>query len=503
MKKILHYVLIAFLMMPLVAISQDGNPDTSFGDNGFVQTDLSGGTDFAYGLAQMADGKLLVSGGKEGVFPWLYPAIVQYNTDGSLSTSFGGNGIVAREVGTDYGFYTHIGAQSDGKVIAAGSLGPFGNRILYVNRYLANGDPDLSFGTNGDLIPFNSINESSQFAVLDDDSFLVANPVTDGGTTIIQLKKYLADGILDNSFGTNGTALVEDGGQSNAIYDLEVASNGNIVVAGNIQVGGIYLTSLVRLLPDGTKDTSFGNNGAAPLTEFTDYTFQSLALFENGRVAVLQTLYDAVDEVLFTRITRYNADGIFDDSFGTSGQGFIDPNLISFAFRDLLIQPNQRLLLYGNFSDPLEGGGPTRIRRYHTNGGTDSNFFFDSATQGEIFAQKIMLQEDGKLVCLGTTPWYNGPEDFVVERYNNSPLGISEFETTNVSAFPNPTTGIVTLTYDFLQSVEVLYQVNDISGKLLMEGVLRGNRHEVDLSGFGSGLYFLNTPNTTLRLIRE
>jgi hypothetical protein len=115
----------------------------------------------------------------------------------------------------------------------------------------------------------------------------------------------------------------------------------------------------------------------------------------------------------------------------------------------------------------------------------------------------MMLQDDGKLVCMGISAWYNGPEDFILERYNNTPLGIDEFETANLTAFPNPTTGVVTLSYDGLQSAEVPYQVNDISGKLLMEGVLRGNRHEVDLSNFGSGLYFLKAGQTTLRLIRN
>jgi hypothetical protein len=39
----------------------------------------------------------------------------------------------------------------------------------------------------------------------------------------------------------------------------------------------------------------------------------------------------------------------------------------------------------------------------------------------------FILQNDGRIVAIGTTPWYNGDEDFYIGRYNNSPLGVSEF----------------------------------------------------------------------------
>jgi hypothetical protein len=128
---------------------------------------------------------------------------------------------------------------------------------------------------------------------------------------------------------------------------------------------------------------------------------------------------------------------------------------------------------------------------------------FTSSSQGEYFSQNLLLQDDGKLVCMGTSAWYNGAEDYVVERYNNTPLSVPEFETVNLSAVPNPSSGTVTLTYDFVQGQEILYQINDVSGKLLHTGSLSGDRHTVDLSHLGTGMYFLNAGQTTLRLVKE
>ena len=490
------YILLTTLLIliPAALFSQDGHADTSFSSDGIVKTDLSGGgSDFAFALAQMQDGKILAAGRLDGGSSGSFPAIVQYNADGSLSLAFGGDGIVSRDVGSDFGVYTHVGAQADGKVIAAGPVGPFGSGILLVNRYLPNGDLDTSFGNNGDLIPFNSANESSAFVILDNDSFLIANPVSDGSSTVIHLKKFLPDGTLDASFGDNGTALVENGNQSNTIYAMEVMANGNIVMAARIQTTG-YQNSLARLLPDGSKDSSFGTNGIAIITEFTDYDLQSMAVYDDGRIALLQNSYDVPTETELNRITRYTADGVFDSTFGTGGQGFIDPNKQFLGASTLLIQPDQRILLYGVLHDPLEGGGYTFIKRYHANGGTDSSFNLISITEeGEYFSEKMLLQDDGKLVCMGFSAWYNGSEDFIVERYNNTPLGVPEFESGRLSAIVS----------EFFNSTEMSYQINDTAGKVLMNGNLQSDHTEIDLSALQTGMYFLKAGNSTLRLVKE
>ena len=503
MRKIYFLLAALFMLMPFNLLSQDGNPDTSFGGNGTVQTDLSnGGSDLAFSIAQAPDGKLLVAGGIDiGDFIF-HPAIVQYNSNGELTQSFGNDGILSRDYGSGFDFYTHVGAQTDGKVIAGGSIGQFGNKDVILSRYLPNGNLDSSFGNNGDLIVFDGNIESSVFKLLDDDSFLIANPINNGSTTVIHLKKHLPDGTLDVSFGDSGTVLVENGEQSDAIFFMELMANGNIVIAARIQWSGSYLNSLMRLLPDGSKDTSFGTNGAAIITQFPDYTLQSLALYDDGQIALLQNLYTANPDTFHTRITRYTANGSFDGSFG-AGQGFIDPDIVNLAAQTLIVQPNQRLLLYGELTDFFEGGGNTFIRRYFNNGSIDSTLNVSTVLNSEYFAEEMILQDDGKIVCMGVSAWYNGPEDFVIERYNNTPLSVTDIESGSLIAFPNPTQNKVTITYNLVENSIAPFQINDVSGKVLMEGNLTGNEATIDLSRLQSGLYFLNSANTTLRLIKE
>jgi uncharacterized delta-60 repeat protein len=484
------------------AISQDGTPDPTFGTNGTIQQDIGGFTDWALAIDQQNDGKLIVAGGLDIGNGDFIPTLVRFNTDGSLDTSFGVNGVVTNNVGSGFDFYTHIAFQQDGNILTSGSIGPFAQRVVTINRFLPTGDLDTSFGNNGDLVPFNSFIENSVLKLLNDDSFLIANPVVDGSSTHILVNRYLPDGTLDTNFATNGTLTITNGQGSNAIYFIEEMADGRLVMAGRIQTNGVYQKTLARYMPDGSPDTSFGTNGFVVISEFQNYTLRSMALFDNGNIAILSSLYIDPDQYQ-NRVVRYLANGDYDSSFGPGGQGFIDPGVTNLGARTLVIQPNQRILVFGERTDFFEGGGPTYIKRFHTNGGADTSLNITQILNSEFFAQSMILQDDGKLVCMGTSAWYNGPEDFILERYNNTPLSIPDFETENITVFPNPTNGSVTLHYNFIQGMAAPYRIHDISGKLLLEGTLSSDQHVVDLSSFGSGLYFLNTSNTTIRLIRE
>src|SRR5688572_17456760 len=81
-----------------------GTIDTCFGTGGKVITDVTADRDFSRALALQTDGKIVVAGiagysttSNNGDF-----LVVRYNTDGSLDTTFDGDGIVV----TDFGFGT-------------------------------------------------------------------------------------------------------------------------------------------------------------------------------------------------------------------------------------------------------------------------------------------------------------------------------------------------------------------------------------------------------------
>ena len=116
----------------LARLNADGSPDDSFGvaedgtPNGFVQTSLGEGNDFATGLAVQADGKLVVVGyHQDGTSTNI--AVARYNADGALDQSFGTaddgteNGVVNLSLGDGDDTANAVAVQGDKLVVVAGT----------------------------------------------------------------------------------------------------------------------------------------------------------------------------------------------------------------------------------------------------------------------------------------------------------------------------------------------------------------------------------------------
>jgi uncharacterized delta-60 repeat protein len=114
------------------ARAADGDLDTDFDTDGIVTT--PGGHGRA--VAVQSDGKIVVAGysnnGSNDDF-----AVVRYNSDGSLDTSFDTDGIVTTPIGSSNDYGWAVAVQSDGKIVVAGSSSNGSNDDFAVVRYLA------------------------------------------------------------------------------------------------------------------------------------------------------------------------------------------------------------------------------------------------------------------------------------------------------------------------------------------------------------------------------
>ena len=104
----------------LVRYNSDGSLDTSFNSNGKVTTAVGTGTCKGQGVALQGDGKIVVVGysfnaGGQSCF-----TVLRYGADGNLDTSFGDSGKVTTTVAKD-GNADSVAMQSDGKIVVAGN----------------------------------------------------------------------------------------------------------------------------------------------------------------------------------------------------------------------------------------------------------------------------------------------------------------------------------------------------------------------------------------------
>jgi uncharacterized delta-60 repeat protein/LPXTG-motif cell wall-anchored protein len=137
----------------VVRYNTDGTLDTAFDGDGKVTTDIGTNTDdYGKSVGIQADGKIVVAGeSNSGGVPDF--AVVRYNPDGTLDTAFDGDGKVTTDIGTNsFDSGNAVAVLADGKIIVAGYSLAGGTNDFAVVRYNSDGSLDTSFGTAGKTI---------------------------------------------------------------------------------------------------------------------------------------------------------------------------------------------------------------------------------------------------------------------------------------------------------------------------------------------------------------
>ncbi|MCB0466305.1 MAG: T9SS type A sorting domain-containing protein [Aequorivita sp.] len=493
------YLLFLVGIVSLVSFGQDGSLDTSFGDGGILQTDIDGDSDMAVSIGQQADGKLLVAGkfimqGQE------FPSIARYTLDGLLDASFSDDGVAfITDIEYQFGSFTKIMSQSNNKLIAGATFNINSEEKYIIHRFLEDGTVDTNYGDNGKIIIFPEKMYGGDFLLLNDDSLLAGGIVYENNKRKVGLKKYLANGTLDTSFGNNGIVITDAGDDSSAVIKMAFGPENSVIVFATSESNGVYSKILLRYTSDGLLDTSFGNNGLVSIVTEPDFIANNMAVYNDGKVAITSNFYDYQLEQMSNRILRYLPNGNLDTTFGSNGS--LNPGINNFLIRKIEAQQNQRLLVFGELTDFFEGGGPFFMIRYKLGGYVDTSFNFNT-NSSEVFVSDMILQQDGKIVCLANTAWYNGQEDIIIERHFNNPLSVPEFENQKITVYPNPSNGIFTIEREFYSEKEA-YQITDVTGKIISTGELGDKQSQIDLSTAQSGVYFLRTSNSVFRLLKN
>ena len=241
------------------------------------------GRDTGYAVALQLDRKILVAGESTRNL-----SLARYNPDGSLDPTFGLDGTVMTDLG-DNDYIFNIAVQNDGRIIASGRSG----WNLMLARYESDGSLDTTFSEDGLLtLDFGSGENYGGFLALQPDGKIIL-----AGQTFVlfvgyvfALARYNSDGSLDTSFGQDGIVTTDlDNSFDDGIAAVLVQPNGQILVTGTSELLQTFnwVFALARYNPDGSLDTSFGNQG----TIMTDLgisqdTGNAIALQPDGGIVV-------------------------------------------------------------------------------------------------------------------------------------------------------------------------------------------------------------------------
>jgi len=284
----------------------DGSLDTTFDGDGIAATTIEiSGSAFTDVVIQ-PDGKIVAAGSGIPVNANQYFAVVRYNSNGSLDTTFGTGGIVRTEFDSTSESASAVGLTSDGKIVVAGTT--FNNSFAFA-RYNSNGSLDTTFDGDGKvLLPGFSVGTPSDMALQPDGKIV---GVTEGnGTTFVRLN---TNGSLDTTFDTDGKVEIP-GNMFNSARTIAVQPDGKILGAGMVS----STIAVVRLNASGSLDTTFAGDGIANDTRIAIPA--ELALQSNGKIILSGSTAVSTPFQNDVIVHRFNSNGSLDTTFGGDGR---------------------------------------------------------------------------------------------------------------------------------------------------------------------------------------
>jgi len=304
-----------------------GAPDPTFGTNGIVYIDPEGADEdgagtAAYGLAIAPDGKIVVVGALVSWYdfsPSLYwTTIVRLNSNGTRDNSFNDNGVLnislnGETVNAFQGAWD-VAVQPDNKIVITGISNSGTMDRMTIARFTPEGLLDNSF--NGTGVVYANFPYSSQGYGLklqpDGKIISVGRALNASNNYDIAVVRLNPDGSYDNSFDGDGKYTKDFNGGLDEATDVDVQTDGKIVVSGTAFLPAATPT-LLRLTTTGSPDPSFDGDGIRPISIATNNSGQAVVAQSDGRIVWLVT----TGTVFF--IVKLNADGTTYNPFNFDG----------------------------------------------------------------------------------------------------------------------------------------------------------------------------------------
>jgi uncharacterized delta-60 repeat protein len=388
----------------LPAAAAAGALDPNFGQRGIVTvaSDSSGGSVAApSAMLVQPDGKILVVDGSE---------ILRFNPDGSLDPGFGNGGRVATPLDADVSLGADAALQPDGKIVVAGRISVGVDRTdVLVMRFNPDGSPDISFGSNGQVVTDPTGDSSAvrlgsfgdAVIVQSDGKILVGGwaaaciarscPVLNAA-----LVRYNTNGSLDSGFGHGGIVR----GEPDATF----------ATVGENSAGEIFALDANGGISEFTAD-----GAARPTANATSISITSQAgggngtdnrpiFLSDGRYVIAQGANDAADGPRDgdVKLVRFLGTDAVDTSFNNPAFNYGAETSTSTTLRHLdqgfglARQSDGKVIVVGS------SNGGAGIARVDTNGSLDAGFgtggtIVDTARPGAE-ATVATIQPDGKIL---------------------------------------------------------------------------------------------------------
>lgn len=350
----------------------------------------------------------------------------RFRSDGTPDTTWGSNGVASHNlaVGTSGEVTRGVVVQRTGKVVVAATVEHLGamdarDRDIALARFNSDGTLDTSFGTDGvvtldlsdgvlDGTTYVADGAWSVVAYPDDRLVVTASRRRDGATdSDFAVVRLSADGARDPSFGTNGVASVDVNNRSASPRTATILADGSVVMAGYMTDGGVVKPVLFKLTPGGVLDTTFGMGGIYTETVLAVMTEAYAARLQGTSFVTAGYGRAASTENIDWLSLRVSATGTRDLSYGNMGVARLDRAAFNDNARDLAILPDNRVLLVGG-GRSSETDSDGMLAMLSANGQPDTSFganglrVYDFGGASDFFWAVALSPDNSRAAVVGT-----------------------------------------------------------------------------------------------------
>jgi uncharacterized delta-60 repeat protein len=363
---------------------------------------------------------------------------------GMLDPTFGSGGTVLTSVGNN-GSAIAVLLEPDGHILAVGSdrnstTSSFAGNFVAA-RYEADGGLDPTFGEGGTLVSTVATSAYAYAGALQPDGkILIAGTrqvAADGGMPYVAtLVRLNADGTADDSFGAAGIVTEVWGSVQDTIAAVAIQSDGSIVAIGwaPYDVSGSDYTDspdgfiVLRYLPNGQRDPSFGDNGEVMTILQGDDEADGLALEpDSGKIVAAgysspPLTPDSGTPPAIFGLVRYDSDGGTDKMFGVGGIDSVKVTGAAYA-TGVALQTDGKIVTSGSTGKSSVGfEDGVAATRFDPSGAIDTTFgsggsvnvvfhvapgykaFGETVYAGGVETYGLAIASDGKILVSGIVP---------------------------------------------------------------------------------------------------
>jgi uncharacterized delta-60 repeat protein len=350
--------------------------------------------------ATLGSATIMLAADGTALAPIAIPLLVA-DPPGALDVTFDADGVVSDPSRGLASTFLALAVQPDGKLIAAGGAAAMSTTLAgwVVRRYAANGVPDTAFNALTSAAGTSPVDGQVQAVAVDAKGNIVCVgftlPAPGEQLTVMRL---LPTGALDKTFGGNGIVRLPTEVPMTGTFGLGVAvqPNGAIVVAGSRRdnAGTTESGIITRFLQNGARDTTFSGGVTIAVA---GARFVGVAADGDGFLVGGSTIGGALPSYF---ATRRSAQGVLDPAFGSGGNASFGNTYRANAFARLA---DGSIALAGDVQQGAAGytagvatpkGAPVFARAYGA--GANAGFF------------GIAVQADGPIIAAGHTASPNG-----------------------------------------------------------------------------------------------